>query len=195
LYDDTLIVLTADHGEEFGDHGRWQHGFTLYQEQLHVPLVAKLPASYAAGRRRDDVVSLIDVAPTLLEAAGVDVAEAMKGRSLRPWSNLDDVPMPGRLVFADLAREPKWRAVNAAIRGDSKLILNHTYDLPRPRREFYDLANDPAENRSLVVTGSVVTGLLETRLRQAAAVERYEARTAELNAEDEEKLRALGYLQ
>ncbi len=195
LYDDTLIVLTADHGEEFEDHGRWQHGLTLYQEQLHVPLVVKQPASLNAGQRRAEMVSLIDVAPTLLEAVGVDLPGSMTGQSLRPWMNQDVLALPPRPAFADLAREPQWRAVNAAILGDTKLILNHSYDLPRPSRELYDLGSDPEENRNLETVGSVVSGYLETLFRRAAAVERYVAPTAELSAEDEEKLRALGYLQ
>ena len=141
------------------------------------------------------MVSLIDVAPTLLEAVGVDLPGSMTGQSLRPWMNQDVLALPPRPAFADLAREPQWRAVNAAILGDTKLILNHSYDLPRPSRELYDLGSDPEENRNLETVGSVVSGYLETLFRRAAAVERYVAPTAELSAEDEEKLRALGYLQ
>jgi arylsulfatase A-like enzyme len=195
LYDNTLIVLTADHGEEFGDHGRWQHGFTLYQEQLHVPLVVKQPDGYRAGRRRTELVSLIDVAPTLLEAAGVDVLPGMMGRSLRPWSSSENLVPQERPVFADLAREPQWRALNAVILGKKKLILNHSYDVPRPRRELYNLALDPVEKRNIRLAEPVVVEYLETHLRRAASVEPFEGRIAELSPEDEEKLRALGYLQ
>jgi len=195
LYDDTLIVLTADHGEEFEDHGRWQHGLTLYQEQLHVPLVVKLPASLNAGQKRAELVSLIDVAPTLLEAVGVDLPATTSGRSLRPWRNQGGLAPLSRPAFADLAREPQWRAVNTVILGDTKLILNHTYDRPRPSRELYDLVTDPVEEHNLETAGSIISGFLETLFRQAAAEERHVAPTAELSAEDEEKLRALGYLE
>ena len=195
LYDETLIVLTADHGEEFEDHGRWQHGLTLYQEQLHVPLVVKQPANLKAGQRRTEMVSLTDVAPTLLEAVGINPPATMTGRSLRPWRNQKELAQLNRPAFADLAREPQWRSVNAVILDDTKLIQNHTYDLPRPSRELYDLGTDPDENLNLETARSVISGFLETLIRQAAAVEQHEAPAARLSAEDEDMLRALGYLE
>jgi len=195
LYDDTLIVLTADHGEEFEDHGRWEHGLSLYQEMLHVPLVVKLPAGRNAGLRRAEQVSQIDIAPTLLEAAGLDVPATMMGRSLRPWGHPDAAALVDRPAVADLARDPRWRVVNAVISGGTKLIRNHTYDLPRPTRELYDLETDTAERGNLAAERRVIAGYLEMLLRQAAETDRYEAPTAELSVEDEERLRALGYLE
>jgi arylsulfatase A-like enzyme len=81
LYDETLLFVTADHGEEFGEHGATRHGTTLYQQVLHIPGVLKLPGSRLRGRRSEALVSNIDVAPTLLEIAGVPAPEEFQGRS------------------------------------------------------------------------------------------------------------------
>ncbi len=79
LYEDTAIVVTADHGEEFGEHGASRHGKTLYQPALHIPVILKLPGSRFAGRRVEALASNIDTAPTLLAVAGIEVAESVPG--------------------------------------------------------------------------------------------------------------------
>jgi arylsulfatase A-like enzyme len=71
LYDDTLIVIVSDHGEEFFEHGGYWHGLTLYDELIHVPLIVKLPHNRLAGSRQPALVRLLDVAPTIAAAAGV----------------------------------------------------------------------------------------------------------------------------
>lgn len=195
LYDDTVIVVTADHGEEFDDHGRWQHGFTLYQEMLRVPLVIKLPGSTGGGGRRTETVSQIDIAPTLLESVGIDVPSSMLGRSLRPWIAEEITGLAERPVFADLHRDPQWRSLEAVLVGSDKLILNRAYDLPRPMWELYDVAGDPGETVNRSARDPVDAGFLAALLREAGAIKATAAPTTELSAADEEKLRALGYIQ
>ena len=80
LRDRTLVVVAGDHGEGLGDHGERTHGMLLYDSTLRVPLIVSMPGSAAA--RRDDPVSLADIAPTVLRAAGIAVPAAMKGRDL-----------------------------------------------------------------------------------------------------------------
>src|ERR1700681_750806 len=87
LYDETLIAVMADHGESLGAHGENTHGIFLYDETLHVPLLFKLPASHAAGKRIDARVRLVDVAPTILQEAGLPVPKEMQGESLSPLMN------------------------------------------------------------------------------------------------------------
>jgi len=82
LYDDTLIVLTADHGEEFHEHGGWWHGITLYEEQVHVPLIMKLPKGELAGSRVPWQVRQMDVTPTIAELTGAPASGLWQGRSL-----------------------------------------------------------------------------------------------------------------
>lgn len=82
LYNQTTIVVTSDHGEEFQDHGGYWHGTTLYDEQLHVPLWLKLPGSQRGGSRISHWVQSIDIAPTLLRLAGLRAPAGMQGGDL-----------------------------------------------------------------------------------------------------------------
>lgn len=82
IYDDTLIILTADHGEEFNEHGGFWHGTTLYDEQIHIPLLIKLPKNELAGTRVKWQSRAIDVAPTVTAAMGVDAGEGWMGADL-----------------------------------------------------------------------------------------------------------------
>ncbi len=81
-YDDALIVVTADHGEEFLDHGGWWHGVTLYDEQVHVPLLIKLPGSRRGGTRVPWQVRTIDIAPSIADLVGVEVGAGWVGEPL-----------------------------------------------------------------------------------------------------------------
>ena len=87
LYDDTMIIVTSDHGEEFGDHGGFWHGTTLYDEQVHVPFYVKLPGSRRGGTSVSHWVQLADVMPSVLEQVGIDVPEGVQGTSI--WEGLD----------------------------------------------------------------------------------------------------------
>ncbi|HDH96098.1 MAG TPA: hypothetical protein ENF73_00035, partial [Proteobacteria bacterium] len=88
IYDKTMIIFTADHGEEFFEHGGWWHGETLYVEQIHVPLLLKLPRysylSESPVRVVESQVSIVDIVPTVLEAAGVEIPDRVQGKSLFP---------------------------------------------------------------------------------------------------------------
>ncbi len=81
-YDDALIIVTADHGEEFLEHGGWWHGSTLYDEQIRVPLLVKLPGGARAGTRVPWQVRQIDLAPTIAELAGLTPDPTWQGRML-----------------------------------------------------------------------------------------------------------------
>ncbi len=83
VLDDTVVVVTADHGEGFLDHGRLDHGYGLYDELLRIPMILRLPGGALGGRRVADPVQIVDVAPTLLSLAGND-ASALDGESLLP---------------------------------------------------------------------------------------------------------------
>ena len=81
LYDETMIAVMADHGESLGAHGESTHGVFLYDETLHVPLLIKLPLNRGAGRRIESRTGLVDVAPTVLAAAGLTPPPEMQGQS------------------------------------------------------------------------------------------------------------------
>src|SRR6185436_17103048 len=84
VLDRTLIVITADHGEEFREHGDFEHGQSLHSELLHVPLILRLPGRIPAGKRIAGNVSGLDVLPTILELCGLTANPDVQGRSLVP---------------------------------------------------------------------------------------------------------------
>jgi arylsulfatase A-like enzyme len=82
LFEDSLMVIVADHGESLGAHGEDSHGIFLYDETIHVPLLVKMPQEQLAGKRVKGRVRLLDIAPTVLETAGVSIPSQMQGQSL-----------------------------------------------------------------------------------------------------------------
>src|SRR5262249_56220073 len=84
LYDNALIAVAADHGESLGEHGELTHSIFLYDATIHVPLLLKLPGNRFAGQRVSVPASLVDLAPTILEALGQTPPPAMQGASLLP---------------------------------------------------------------------------------------------------------------
>jgi len=200
-WEDTLIVVTSDHGEEFFEHGRKGHKHSVYQESVHVPLVVKYPA--AGPRGRDDrLVSLVDLLPTITEVTGTGPATALSGRSLLA------PPDPDRAVFLELQElwyihqpgEPEateqlsWYAV---IAGREKLVF-----LPQLRRfELYDLDSDSPEAHDQAGAQPERVAALMRQLEawRAEQLERAKAfdadGRAELGEEALERLRSLGYVR
>lgn len=138
--DRTLVVLLSDHGEQFLEHGEYQHPQQLYEELVRVPLAIRGPG--IAGRRDDRLVSLIDVPPTLLALAGLPVPEHFQGEPfLAPAGPLP----PGRkTVFMD-GRSPTPPAELVAARSADRKVI---WQGDEAAVEAYDLASDPAEKNT-----------------------------------------------
>ncbi|RMD86041.1 MAG: hypothetical protein D6815_00630 [Candidatus Dadabacteria bacterium] len=191
VYDNTVVAFTADHGEEFQEHGGWWHGTTLYDEVLHVPLIIKLPNGSRRGTRERRIARLVDVMPTLLRAVGVDVPKACQGRDLLGGS---DAPTA---VYAEEDHEGN---VLHAVRTERwKLILANAGN-PRglPEVALYDLQADPGETRNLA--GELPDRVAALRadlqvLEQAAAASAVHGESGDIDAASRERLRALGYIQ
>jgi arylsulfatase A-like enzyme len=167
LRETTLVVVTSDHGEEFGEHGGSGHGYTLYDENLRVPLLlnhASLPALRVAEQ-----VRLLDLAPTIAELAALPVPELWQGTSLVPLLGGASLSLP---AFAEHAHRP----MKSLREPTAKLIV----DARGPRRLLFDLAADPAEQTNLA-------GADPARERQLCEALR---RFVETNAADE-RLRAV----
>ncbi len=190
LDEDTAIVLTSDHGEEFLDHGGFEHGHVLYEELTHVPLIFTLPGLVTADRVVEATTGLIDVAPTLCELAGIEVPSAFVGRSLVDVLRGGEAQDRPLLAHGNFWGPPltSWRS------GDWKLILTPLDD-GSERFELFDLATDPTEQRDLSRERPEVVAALtaELELLTSHLQARSEGREIELSAEALERLEALGY--
>ena len=187
LYDDTLLLITSDHGEAFMERGRLQHGLAPHEEQIHIPLIVRMPEWMKGARGRiDRPVGLVDVFPTLLDLLGLEPEPSAQGESLVPL--LRGESMADRIVFADTSQGFGARSRT------HKLIW-----LEDESREFYDLVADPGETMSQAdpCTGpcrELARVLRPFRRLMLRSRQSNPAGTAELRPEDIETLRALGYL-
>jgi arylsulfatase A-like enzyme len=148
LAKNTTVVVLSDHGEAFGVHrfaGKemFYHGQTLYRELLHVPLMFRIPG--VAPRTADDVVELIDLAPTIAELFGVARPQSWQGRSLAPA--LAGKPLPPKPAFAELLPCTGWdHSARSMISGDG---ARHVFFVSPRRWELFDLDADPDEKKNL----------------------------------------------
>jgi len=197
--DDTLIVVTADHGEEFLEHDRWiGHTVHLYDTDMRVPLVIRDPRMERPGRLVPQPVSLVDLASTILDLAGVDAPRGPRGPSFAGVVRRD-APREEYDVVCEVDFEPvyprneeKVSRKRALVRGDVKLIRD---DLSGGI-ELYDLAADPGEQRDLASVRPDVAAVMGRALEEhtrAAGVGRLESHDVELSPQKLERLRSLGY--
>jgi arylsulfatase A-like enzyme len=143
IYDNTMIVFTSDHGEEFGEHGRvgW-HSHSLYDELLRVPLIVKFPAQEHAGTRVAAQVSSVDIAPTVLAAIGLPTPTVFEGQDLAPLAS--GVESPSRAVISRIDRT-LGKDINSIRQPDWKLYRGQLFDLEADPEELWDTAlNRPA---------------------------------------------------
>jgi arylsulfatase A-like enzyme len=151
--EDTIVVVTSDHGEALGEHGRVEHGDTVYGEELEIPLVIVVPGRPAA--RRPQAATLTDIAPTLLRLAGIVPPAGMDGVNL-----LGADPDPRRPL---LVRGAHRLPVLGWTRGPLKLVV----DLATRRRALYDLTDDPGETRDLSALRPATAALMYRELCEA----------------------------
>ncbi len=186
---ESLVVLTADHGEEFGDHGGFEHGHSLYGELVRVPLLVWGPG--VEPGRRVEPVSLIDVFPTVLDALGLPAPDGLPGRSLKALLAGGAGPAD-RTLIAERTLYGAHR--ESAIAWPYKLI--HAPRRPR-ETELFNLEDDPGETESIWrLRRALADGLLaqlEAYRKHASSVA--EDEPAELDEETLENLRSLGYIQ
>jgi len=180
--EDALIVVTSDHGEEFGEHGSvgW-HGHTLYEELLRIPLIVKLPGGAHAGTRVSSSVRSLDIAPTILDLAGRPIPEGFEGVSLLPLVS-PGTSSPDRPALSELDAVPSsvsyrrrpWKLVGARL---------------------FDLDADPLETRNLAsVEGERLQDLNRAAEEWLGLLPPPAAERVDLENSTREQLRALGYL-
>jgi arylsulfatase A-like enzyme len=195
----TLLVVTSDHGEAFGEHGATGHGEDLHEEVLLVPLLIWAPGLVAAGRRVPGPVGVIDVMPTILELVGLPVPPGISGVSLAAQARAGSTApaVPERTLYSEnsvhggyrlAVRSPRWKAMWDA-----------------PGLQIFDLERDPGE-RAPVATAELVGQAIAARARfeeectrqrtdLASAVFRQAPPSALPDPERERQLKALGYVE
>lgn len=193
VLDRTITVLTADHGEEFWEHGGRGHGTSLYDEQTRVPPIVRYPPRVDAGARSDRIVQSIDIAPTVLELAGLEVPDTQQGRSLF------GPPAADENTFANL--QIQRRSLLSVRSRHWKLVWNSQTD----RLKLYDMVSDTDERNDISSAHPDVVQRLHAMLKQhidmlgtsEAAIDPRRVETvdpAELPDEEQRQLRELGYL-
>jgi arylsulfatase A-like enzyme len=175
LCEDTLVMLTSDHGEELGDHnGYWFHGNSVYDSALHIPLIVRWPGKVPAGESWDGLAQNVDLTPTLLDWFGLPIPPEIEGVSLVPWLTRENPPpdSPRSHGFVE------WQDVVFGVRTrESKLLLNPLGAWPRKSpfslipgkgfriecEELYDLESDPGELVDLIATRAELAATLRPR--------------------------------
>jgi choline-sulfatase len=198
--DETLIVITSDHGEEFMDHGSYGHGHSIFQELLGVPLIFHLPGRLPEGRRYAHTVSTMNIAQTVLDLTGVEGLPNAEGRSLVP-DILGGVPQGPQVAFSDfqdirrVARAGRYKLV---MRANMSSVL---FDLETDPREVQPEAETEVNDRP--IAGRYMRILLGQFLgarnrgqwiqaeQEATTVD--SANRVEMSDEVQQQLRNLGY--
>jgi arylsulfatase A-like enzyme len=177
LYENTMVVITSDHGESFGDHGLVGHGSSLYEDQIHVPLIVKWPGKGQAARD-DHEVSLTSL------GALIDTAVTARSAASSTAVISESHPFDGRPTFRHPGRAIVMNGLKLIESPNGSLEL---YDIVRDPGEAQDLARDPQLSAIVPV---LRRGLSLTRGNGGASVG-----APALSREAEEKLRSLGYMK
>lgn len=207
LLDETIVVLTSDHGESLGEHGLYfAHTHYLYEPSMSVPLLLRYPPAIPPGTVVEPVVRLVDLAPTLLDLAGIAPIEGGEGRSLLPAIRGEKEGARiafgenGRTIFGGSSEEnPRWMVEGDAGRwsmartGDYKLIR-----IPHPAGpvyELYDLRADPGEKRDIAAEAPEIVRLLAEALGEWMAEDPgVSVVHDEVDDQTLQDLRSLGYV-
>jgi arylsulfatase A-like enzyme len=186
LIDDSLVVVTSDHGEQFMEHGELVHGGdAFYNELIRIPFIISNPERYPEPVNATTPVTSIDFGPTLLDLAGIAIPDEFRGESLA--NRLDE----DRVVFATDGRT--WKAISR----EWSYIQSKKLD----REELYHLAGDPGETINLVGSEPEMVAIGRRQIERAIAEcarHPYRALTVdevEMDAEQLERLRSLGYIE
>ena len=199
LYEKALIIVTSDHGEAFGEKHLLEHGVSTYQDLLHVPLTIKYPHQSGATVV-SELVSAVDIMPTILDVLGYEVPSFAEGESLRKVGigrsrAVISESFPGNFV---LGFGPRFDRIERAIFSGPFKFIGSTDG----KRELYDLSMDPNEEHNILDSYGETAKELEARLGRWLEDVQAGARSSvtpshgsDIDAADKERLRALGYLQ
>jgi tetratricopeptide (TPR) repeat protein len=191
LLEHTLVVISGDHGEAFGEHQEQGHGIFCYEETLKVPLIFYAPKLLDGGRLVTDRVGLVDVMPTVLDLLGATIPPAVQGSSFLSMLNGRSEKEKRTFYFESLygREEMNWAPLTGLLYRNYKYV-----SLPDP--ELYDLSSDRGEKLNLFLRKNIVARDMDKRLAGFVAdhSQRGGETRRELSAGDKEQLQALGYI-
>ena len=195
LLEDTIVVITADHGDEFLEHGDRGHRKTLFDEVLRVPLVFAYGDRFSAGKINTPV-SIIDIAPTLLDLASLPPLSGTMGRSLAKTLRTGAAPETTS-ILGELKAPPRTPDMSVVIRGNDKVIVNHSTEVAL----YFDLQSDPGELKPIAAARDqraaqllADLALLKNEAQAIAGTYGEPGTSGALPAPMMKRLRELGYL-
>lgn len=187
MLEDTLVILTADHGESLGEHGESTHGYFAYNSTIWVPLIVAGPG--VSPMRIGECVSHIDIFPTICDFLGIEKPSFLQGTSLLPLMNGKN-RVGGPIYFESLVAylSRGWAPIQGYIEGKKKFIDS-------PLREFYDLEDDFAEKNNLAQEMDLGSQKkkMDALVKELTASRRTQ-NPQRMDRETREKLRSLGYI-
>lgn len=191
LYDSTLIVIVADHGEMLGEHNEQTHGYFVYQGNIKVPLIFKVPGKNK-GKIIDDIAGTVDITPTILSLLGIDIPSHAQGKDLSEYLVNNAMPQSEkRYLYCESLLPSKYG-------GNSLLgvITDRFKYIQTTRPELYDLIEDPMESENLVEQQPQQARILQEQLKQILEESVIESTEDdfELDTEALQKLESLGYV-
>jgi len=212
LYQNSMIILLSDHGEEFFEHKRWAHGSDLYNEQIRIPLIIKFPEQKYQGKSIEENISLQDVLPTIMDYYGIKYPKNIRGRSLVPL--IKSGKTLKRPIVSSIYRFKPFELLPgkiAVIQDNYKIIFNKRYTqetfkyftYPPPKimhtLELYDLAMDPGEKVNLFQKNNIpqkdkLFEYIKRIMEEMDTAQRKAEREEKISEDMLERLRTLGYI-
>ncbi len=191
LYDSTLIIITADHGEMLGEHGELSHLYFIYQSAMKVPLIFRLPGQ-RKSKRIEELVGIVDIVPTVCGLLGIEVPKQVQGQDLSPCLLGKVRPDRDRHMYCESLFPTKYNA--SSLLG---VVTNRFKYIQTTRPELYDLVKDPHENNNLIKQepheARILQDKLARMLEQAVRKNELDSKV-ELDAKSRERLASLGYV-
>lgn len=191
LYDKTIIIITADHGEAFGEHGIYGHGCSLYDEFIHIPLIIKMPHA-KESKKIKGLVQSIDIMPTLLELVDIEKPHQAQGKSLVSFINARSDSDPNEYIFSQSALEELIRS------RDWKLYMGRDYGKSKYRKILFNLSFDPGEQKNVYSKNQAIAERLESELKKWGSllpsyIDKEYSFPPEISKETRERIKKTGY--
>lgn len=209
ILENTLLVITSDHGENFGEHGLAVHPLCVYDSILHVPLIMSHPSLVPKSLKIESLCSTVDILPTVLDLAGIKCPSNIQGRTLRPFEEhrIHDFVCAeyGGLHTRGFAGLQAWKLGADTKRKLTEIDVGckcirtptHKYILSEHSEELYNINEDPSEQTNIIKEHPETARSLKSQLEKAVDISYYgpkEFSGKETDKEMERRLRALGYV-